>query len=107
MLRKNELAVSGQVAWAKGRRAGIVFAAPLAPETVQRHLRGPKARGSEPMIKKRPGFRGRLSPEERRIAEQLGQDGSDKDSETGRGEDNACGFKHGRLQSGAGGSDQH
>jgi hypothetical protein len=71
VLRKNELAVSGQVAWAKGRRAGIVFAAPLAPETVQRHLRGPKTRGSEPMIKKRPGFRGRLSPEERRIAEQL------------------------------------
>ena len=69
VLRKNELAVAGQVAWAKGRRAGIAFAIPLAPETVQRHLRKPKTCAPEPMIKKRPGFRGRLSPEERRIAE--------------------------------------
>ena len=43
----------------------------LADEFPERDIRGPKARGSEPMIKKRPGFRGRLSPEERRIAEQL------------------------------------
>ena len=71
VLRKNELAVAGKVAWAKGRRAGIAFATQLSAETVQRHLRPPKACAPGPMIKKRPGFRGRLTPEERRIAEQL------------------------------------
>ena len=71
VLRKAELAVAGRVAWARGRRAGIAFAADLPPETVRRHLRGPKARPPELIIKKRPGFRGRLSAEERRIAEEL------------------------------------
>ena len=71
VLRKNELAVAGQVAWAKGRRLGIAFASSLPVETVQRHLRAPKVIGRDPIIKKRPGFRGRLTAEERRIAEEL------------------------------------
>lgn len=71
VLRKNDLAVAGRVAWAKGRRAGIAFDASLAAETVQRNLRAPKARASAPVTKKRPGFRGRMSPAERRLAEAL------------------------------------
>lgn len=67
VLHKNELAVSGRIAWAKDRRAGIAFDASLDPEAVLRHLPPPRPIRDE--VHKRPGFRGRLSAEERRFAE--------------------------------------
>lgn len=68
VFRKNELAVSGKVAWVTERRAGIAFDAKLRPETVLRHIPAPKHR-IEPSFK-RPGLTsGVLSPEERRWCE--------------------------------------
>jgi hypothetical protein len=68
IFRKNELAVSGRVAWASDRRAGIAFDAKLKPETVLRHIPAPKHR-FEPSFK-RPGLTtAALSPEERRWCE--------------------------------------
>ena len=67
LFHKNELAVSGRIAWVEGRRAGISFAKCLDPETVLRHVPAPKPVKAE--CHKRPGFRGRLSPEDRRFAE--------------------------------------
>lgn len=70
VLHRNELSVAGRVAWAEGRRAGIAFCVSLDPETVLRHVPRPKT-PTEQILKKRPGFRGRMSAEERRIAEEL------------------------------------
>ena len=73
VFRKGELAVPGRVAWAAGRRAGLAFAVSLDPEAVLRHV-PPPAPAPPPLdeeVYKRPGFRGRLSREERRQAEIL------------------------------------
>jgi hypothetical protein len=68
VFRKNELAVSGKVAWVTERRAGIAFDAKLQPETVLRHIPAPRHR-IEPSFK-RPGLTsGVLSAEERRWCE--------------------------------------
>lgn len=68
LFRKNELAASGQVAWVKGRRAGVAFNTKLDPETVLRHVPQPRPRAKTSF--KRPGLGAReLSPEERRFAE--------------------------------------
>jgi len=68
IFRKNELVVSGRIAWASERRAGIAFDAKLQPETVLRHIPSPKHR-IEPTFK-RPGVTNvALSPEERRWCE--------------------------------------
>ena len=69
LFRKNDLAVSGTVAWVEDRRAGIAFAMSLDPDTVLRHVPVPKPIREE--VHKRPGFRGRLSAEDRRFAEFL------------------------------------
>lgn len=70
VLHKNDLAVAGRVAWVSGRRAGIAFSVTLDPETVLRNVPEPRAR-TEQAVKRRPGLRGRMSAEERRIAEDL------------------------------------
>ena len=69
VFRKNELAVAGRIAWTEGRRAGIAFASSLDPEAVLRHV--PAMRPLRIEAHKRPGLRGRLSPDERRLAEFL------------------------------------
>ena len=68
IFRKNELAVSGRVAWVSERRAGIAFGAKLQPETVLRHIPAPTHRFERSF--KRPGLTSPpLSPEERRWCE--------------------------------------
>ena len=68
VFRKNDLAVSGRIAWTSGRRAGVAFDTRLEPETVLRHIPAPKHR-IEPSFK-RPGFSSpALSVEERRWCE--------------------------------------
>lgn len=68
VFRKNDLAVSGRVAWVSERRAGIAFDAKLQPETVLRHIPEPKHR-IEPDFK-RPGLTKHfMSPQERRWCE--------------------------------------
>jgi hypothetical protein len=69
VLRKNELAASGRIAWSAGGRSGIAFAYPLDPEIVLRHIPVPK-RVPE-LVHKRPGFRGPLSAEDHSFAERL------------------------------------
>jgi hypothetical protein len=68
VFRKNELEVSGKVAWASERRAGIAFDATLQPETVLRHIPEPRHRAE--LSFKRPGLSSpKLSDEERRWCE--------------------------------------
>jgi len=66
---KNELALSGRIAWSKGGRAGIAFDAGLDPEAVLRHIPSPRPLRIE--VHKRPGLRGQLSAEDRLAAERL------------------------------------
>jgi len=44
IFRKNELAVSGRIAWAEGNRVGIAFDMALDPATVLRHVPAPRKR---------------------------------------------------------------
>jgi hypothetical protein len=68
LFRRNELAVRGNVAWVKGKRAGVAFDTKLDPETVLRHI--PSPRPLKPLDFKRPGFGPRaLKPHERKIGE--------------------------------------
>ena len=70
VFRKNELCVSGRIAWVSDRRAGISFDARLQPETVLRHIPSPRHR-VEPSFK-RPRLSSRtLSAEERRWCESV------------------------------------
>ena len=69
LFRKNELEVPGCIAWVDGKKAGIAFAASLDPEIVLRHVPAPPA--FQELVHKRPGFRSRMSSEERRYAETL------------------------------------
>ena len=67
VFRKNDLAVSGRIAWVSERRAGIAFDAKLQPETVLRHIPAPRHRAEKSF--KRPRLSSPLSPEERRWCE--------------------------------------
>jgi len=70
VFRKNDLCVSGRIAWVNERRAGIAFDAKLQPETVLRHVPAPKSRIETSF--KRPGFTSHtLTPEEQRWCETL------------------------------------
>ena len=70
VFRKNDLCVSGRIAWIHERRAGIAFDAKLQPETVLRHVPSPRHRVATSF--KRPGFTTHaLTPEERRWCETL------------------------------------
>jgi hypothetical protein len=70
VFRKNELCVSGRIAWVNDRRAGIAFDAKLRPETVLRHIPVPRLR-IEPRVKRPPLSSHTLSPEEQRWCETL------------------------------------
>jgi hypothetical protein len=68
VFRKNDLAISGRVAWASERRAGIAFDAELRPEAVLRHIPEPRHRAE--LSFKRPALSSpRMSAEERRWCE--------------------------------------
>ncbi|MEO7814851.1 MAG: PilZ domain-containing protein [Sphingomicrobium sp.] len=68
VFRKNELKLSGHVAWISGRRAGIAFDAMLDPESVLRHVPSPRPR--KILDFRRPRIReSQLSTGERKIAE--------------------------------------
>jgi hypothetical protein len=69
VFRKNDLVVSGRIAWTDGRRAGIAFDGRLDPEAVLREVPLPRPLRDE--VHKRPGFHGRLTAEEGRFAEFL------------------------------------
>jgi len=44
LFRKAELSLAGRIAWVEGKRAGLAFAEPLAPELVLRHIPAPRPR---------------------------------------------------------------
>ena len=68
VFRRNELSVSGRVAWVHGKQAGVAFLRPIAQEDVLRNI--PKPRDRAPVRYRRPGLAFReISPEERRLAE--------------------------------------
>jgi hypothetical protein len=54
LFRKGDLAVAGNVAWVKGRQAGISFAQKLNPEQLLRHVPSPRPRVSPSF--RRPGL---------------------------------------------------
>lgn len=69
LFRKGELSVTGRVAWAKTRHAGISFDRPLAPAQVLRHIPTPQRRVTPEF--RRPGLKSNpLTEEERRFGEQ-------------------------------------
>ena len=55
LFRKGDLSVPGQVAWVKGRQAGINFAQKLNPEQLLRHVPVPKPRVTPSF--RRPGLK--------------------------------------------------
>ncbi len=69
LFRKGELSVTGRVAWAKTRHAGISFDRPLAAHQVMRHIPAPRARVKPDF--RRPGFKtNAMTEDERRFGEQ-------------------------------------
>ena len=68
LFRKGDLSVSGQVAWVKGRQAGVAFAQNLNPDQLLRHIPAPRPRVTPDF--KRPGLKGTLTAEEQRFDEQ-------------------------------------
>ena len=68
LFRKGDLSVSGQVAWVKGRQAGVAFAQNLNPDQLLRHIPAPRPRVTPDF--KRPGLKGTLTAEEKRFGEQ-------------------------------------
>lgn len=67
LFRKGDLSMNGQVAWVKGRQAGVAFAQNLKPEQLLRHIPAPR-----PRVKldfRRPGLKGTLTAEEKRFGE--------------------------------------
>jgi hypothetical protein len=68
LFRKGELSVTGRVAWAKTRHAGISFVEKLAPDQVLRHIPAPRPRVKPDF--RRPGLKPlSLTEEERRFGE--------------------------------------
>ena len=68
LFRKNELHLTGQVAWISDNRAGIAFDSMLDPESVMRHV--PKPRPMAKLDFRRPRIKAiALSIGERKIAE--------------------------------------
>lgn len=68
LFRRNDLALSGRVAWVDGKQAGVAFRTPIAQEDVLRNIPKPRERATLPF--RRPGLSAReLTPEERRLAE--------------------------------------
>ena len=55
LFRKGDLSMPGQVAWVKGRQAGINFAQQLNPEQLLRHVPAPRPRVAPAF--RRPGLR--------------------------------------------------
>ncbi len=69
LFRRNDLVVSGRIAWVSGRHAGIAFAKELEPQEVLRNI--PKTTPKPLPDFKRPGFASRpLTPAERRLIKQ-------------------------------------
>jgi hypothetical protein len=54
LFRKGDLSIAGQVAWVKGRQAGISFAQNLDPEQLLRHVPVPRPRVAPSF--RRPGL---------------------------------------------------
>ena len=54
LFRKGDLSMAGQVAWVKGRQAGINFAQKLNPEQLLRHVPAPRPRVAPSF--RRPGL---------------------------------------------------
>jgi len=65
--RKNDLAMLGRVIWHEGKKAGIAFDGELEPDEVMRHIPSPKPMRT--LDFRRPGLRGKLTPGERKVAE--------------------------------------
>jgi hypothetical protein len=55
LFRKGDLSMPGNVAWVKGRQAGVNFAQKLNPEQLLRHVPVPKARVTPSF--RRPGLK--------------------------------------------------
>ena len=55
LFRKGDLSMPGNVAWAKGRQAGISFAQQLNPEQLLRHVPAPRPRVTPNF--RRPGLK--------------------------------------------------
>ena len=55
VFRKGDLSVSGNVAWVKGRQAGVSFAQMLNPDQLLRHIPAPRARVTPTF--RRPGLK--------------------------------------------------
>jgi len=68
LFHRNDLVMTGRIAWVAGRHAGVAFATKLQPEEVLRHIPPPRPRVIPEF--KRPGLACRpLTPEERQIIE--------------------------------------
>ena len=68
LFHKNELHLSGHVAWMAGRRAGVAFDAMLDPDAVMRHIPNPRPRAK--LDFRRPRIKsGALPAGERKVAE--------------------------------------
>jgi hypothetical protein len=65
--RKGDLSVTGNVAWVKGRQAGVAFAQNLKPDQLLRHIPAPRPRVTPDF--KRPGLKGTLTAEEKKFGE--------------------------------------
>ncbi|HYC95304.1 MAG TPA: PilZ domain-containing protein [Sphingomicrobium sp.] len=57
LFRKGDLSMPGQVAWVKGRQAGVSFAQNLNPEQLLRHVPVPRPRVAPSF--RRPGLKNR------------------------------------------------
>lgn len=72
LLCRNDLQVSGHVAWSRERLAGISFAKRLRPEVVLRHISRAPLRPIVEPLHRRPGFtQPGMSAEERRWFDEM------------------------------------
>ena len=67
LFRKGDLSMAGQVAWVKGRQAGVAFANNLDPDQLLRHIPTPRPRVAPDF--RRPGLKGTLTADEKRYGE--------------------------------------
>ncbi len=54
LFRKGDLSMPGNVAWVKGRQAGVRFAQNLNPDQLLRHVPAPRASGDAELQPSRP-----------------------------------------------------